>query len=167
MKDLYLSGYKFESMVDGSGVRTVLFFSGCKHNCPGCHSPETHDFNNGQEVTNELIEFLNTEMKKRPFLSGITLSGGDPIYNAEAVYRLLRFLYIPNNNIWLYTGFTYDELMKLKDKYAPKLLNMCNYIVTDPFIESERDITSSCKFRGSTNQRIFYNNHGIWEECKE
>lgn len=149
-EEMYLSGIDYESIADGPGVRTVLFVSGCKHNCPGCHSPSTHDFRNGQEVTPELIRQINEEIAKRPFLSGITLSGGDPMYSARECRRLLDELIIPNDNVWIYSGFTYEEICEHADMML--LLQECDVLVDGPFIESLRDIT--LEFRGSKNQRI-------------
>lgn len=167
MNDLYLSGYLFESLEDGIGVRTVLFFSGCNHNCKDCHSKDTHSFTNGEPVTDELIEFINKEIRKRPYLSGITLSGGDPLYSAKNIYYLLDKLYIPNNDIWLYTGFTIDDIIKSKDIYVHKLTNSCSHIVDGLFEVEKRDISSSCKYRGSTNQKIYKNiGKDKWVECK-
>lgn len=97
--DLYISGVDYESINDGEGVRAVLYISGCRHNCKNCHNPLTHKFNYGVKVNDELIEEINREIKKRYFLNGITLSGGDPMYSAKEVLKLLKKLYIPNNDI--------------------------------------------------------------------
>lgn len=147
---LYLSGVDYESLADGSGVRCVLFVSGCKHDCPGCHSPKTHDFENGEPVTPELIRQINEEIMKRPFLSGITLSGGDPMYSAYEVCELLEQLEIPNDNVWIYTGFTLDEIYS--NANMMRLLIKCNVLVDGCFEQDKRDV--SLRFRGSTNQRI-------------
>ena len=147
---LYLSGIDYESLADGDGVRCVLFISGCEHNCPGCYSPQTHDFKNGEPVTPVLIRQINEEIMKRPFLSGITLSGGDPMYSAYEVCKLLENLEIPNNNVWVYTGFTLDEIHK--NATMLKLLIECNVLVDGCFDQNKRDI--SLRFRGSSNQRV-------------
>lgn len=111
---MYISGVDYESIADGEGVRTTIFVSGCKHKCYGCHSPDTHSFTNGTEVTDEIIDLINSEMDKRKFLSGITLSGGDPMYSAAECAELLDKLHIPHNNVWIYSGFTYEEIKKTK-----------------------------------------------------
>ena len=150
---MYLSGVDYESLADGDGVRTVLFISGCKHNCKGCHSPDTHDFKYGTEVTPDVIEDINQEIKKRlPFLSGITLSGGDPMYSAKECIDLLDKLIVPKENVWVFSGFTYEEIKQNPDMV--NLLERCNVLVDGPFIEEQRDV--SLKFRGSSNQRIIY-----------
>lgn len=147
---LYISGINYESINDGEGVRAVIYISGCRHNCPDCHNPDTHNFKNGKKVNEKLIRQINTEIKKRTFLSGITLSGGDPMYSAKEVRKFLDKIYIPNNNIWIYSGFTIEEI--LKNKEMSSLLRKCNVIVDGLFKKELRDIT--LLYKGSTNQRI-------------
>lgn len=149
---IYLSAYNYESIVDGDGVRAVLFFSGCNHNCEGCHSKHTHSFTNGKLITNDLIQEINDNIKKRPFIKGITLSGGDPMYSAKEIAELLDKLYIPNNDIWVYSGFTYEEIISDEDMF--NLLSKCKYLVDGLYDYTKRDTTNRCKFRGSINQRI-------------
>lgn len=148
--DLYISGIDYESINDGEGVRAVLYISGCKHNCKDCHNPITHNFKNGIKVNDELIEEINNEIKKRYFLNGITLSGGDPMYSAEEVIKLLDKLYIPHNNIWIYSGFTIEEI--INNNSMLKLLKRCNILVDGLYNYKLRDIT--LPYRGSSNQRI-------------
>lgn len=150
LNNLYISGVDFESIADGTGCRTVIFISGCSHHCHNCHSPDTHNFTSGEKVTPELIEYLNTEMKKRPFLSGISLSGGDPMDSANLVNQLLEKLYIPKNNIWCYTGYTYEQI--INDPIKNQLLQHIDTLVDSPYIDALHD--ASLKFKGSSNQRI-------------
>lgn len=147
---MYLSGINYESIADGVGVRTTIFVSGCLHNCYGCQSPSTHNFFAGTPVTKDLIESINVEIRKRPFLSGITLSGGDCMYSPIETIKLLNSLYIPKNNIWCYTGFTIEEL--LKNQNQTELLKRIDVIVDGRFDLNKRDVT--LMFRGSSNQRI-------------
>jgi anaerobic ribonucleoside-triphosphate reductase activating protein len=147
---MYLCGVNFESMVDGEGVRAVLFVSGCLHNCPYCHSPQTHSFTFGREVNQELIDNINSEMDKRPYISGITLSGGDCMYSPVETMKLLKKLHIPHNNVWCYTGFTYEEI--INNKNQAQLLRYVDVLVDGKFDYRKRDITLA--FKGSTNQRI-------------
>lgn len=137
-------------MVDGEGVRAVLFISGCLHDCPYCHSPQTHSFTFGKEINQELINEINREITKRPYISGITLSGGDCMYSPIETLKFIKKLKIPHNNIWCYTGFTYEELLNNKNQF--QLLKNINVLVDGKFDYSKRDI--SLAFRGSTNQRI-------------
>ncbi|KAA9007236.1 anaerobic ribonucleoside-triphosphate reductase activating protein [Paenibacillus spiritus] len=148
-----LAGYIPESIVDGLGLRAVIFISGCFHNCPGCHSPHTHDKGYGREFTEEKQWEIINDIKTNPLLSGITLSGGDCFFSAKEVIQFVVKLKneIPNINIWAYTGFTIEQLMSKQDsKY--RLLEMCDVLVDGRFVLEERDLT--LKYRGSRNQRI-------------
>lgn len=149
-----ISGFIKESIVDGQGVRTVIFFSGCSHSCLGCHSPQTHDKNNGYLFTDELQQSIIEDIKKNPLLSGVTLSGGDPFFSAKEVNVFVKKLKssIPNINIWGYTGFTYEQLTSNRNSEQFKLLEQCDVIVDGKFIKEERDTTLI--FKGSKNQRI-------------
>lgn len=145
-----LIGCSYESFVDAEGVSCVLFISGCKHNCIGCHSPQTHDFNYGIEITDELIDKINEQIDKRPFLNALVLSGGDPMYSAKELLFILDKIHIPNNNLWCYTGFVIEEIQS--DFYMNKLLQRCSYLVDGLFDINKRDIT--LQFKGSSNQRV-------------
>lgn len=94
------------SLVNGYGVRYVIFCQGCSHNCVGCQNPETWDFNGGKEITpEELVE----DIKNHKHIDGVTLSGGDPFFQQDECVSLLKLL--PKNlNIWIYTGFNYEEI---------------------------------------------------------
>jgi anaerobic ribonucleoside-triphosphate reductase activating protein len=147
---MYLCGANYESIADGICVRTTLFISGCLHNCYKCQSPQTHSFTYGREVDEKMINQINSEIKKRPFLSGITLSGGDCMYSPLETLKLIKKLYIPHNNIWCYTGFTYEKLLQNSNQY--QLLKEINVLVDGKFDFKNRDVT--LLFRGSANQRI-------------
>lgn len=155
-----LSGIMYESFADAEGVAVVLFVSGCKHKCKGCHSPQTHDFDCGVELTDMLISEINAEIDKRPFLSAMVLSGGDPMYSAEELLRILPNLHVPNNNIWCYSGFTIEEIQA--DPSMNRLLQRCSHLVDGPFDINKRDIT--LKFKGSSNQRLWKMKNGTWIE---
>lgn len=145
-----LAGINYESLADADGVSCVLFISGCKHNCIGCHSPQTHDFDFGIEITDSVIDKINAEIDKRPFLNALVLSGGDPMYSAKDLLTILPKLHIPKNNLWCYSGFTFDEIKTNPDMKA--LLNKCTCLVDGMFDIDKRDIT--LRFKGSTNQRV-------------
>ena len=160
MLDLYLSGVDYESVTDGPGVRTSIFLSGCKHMCPGCHNPETHNPQFGSKLNDVMIETIAYFIGNRPYLDGITLTGGDPLYNPEAtlefVLHLKRSLDKQWNklSVWLYTGYTWEQIeqnMQSNDslKY---LVSMIDVIVDGQFIESLSD--KRLAFKGSSNQRI-------------
>lgn len=145
-----IAGVLYESIVDGEGMRIVIFISGCKHNCTNCFNKELQDFNFGKPINNEIIKEISIEISKRPFLSGITLSGGDPFYQPLEVIELIKKIPIPKNNIWAYTGFNFEELLKNKEQAA--LLSYIDVLVDGKFLPELHDATLA--FRGSSNQRI-------------
>ncbi|WP_025025928.1 anaerobic ribonucleoside-triphosphate reductase activating protein [Caldalkalibacillus mannanilyticus] len=136
-----------DSVVDGEGLRTVIFFAGCPHKCEGCHNPESWNPCNGKSMTVEEIleEALNP-------LTQITLSGGDPFYQARSVKKIAKELKRHGKNIWAYTGWTLEEIKNSKDLDKVELLEYVDVLVDGPFLLSERDLTLT--FRGSRNQRI-------------
>lgn len=140
-----------DSIVDGEGIRTVVWTQGCSHNCLGCHNPETHDFNGGYL---ESIEDLKKEISELVNQQGVTFSGGDPLYQVDAVLELVKFCQSINLNVWLYTGFTFEELrimMKRNTKLKELLMNV-DALVDGKFLLEEKSY--DVKFRGSKNQRI-------------
>lgn len=155
---LHIAGINYESTADAEGVSCVIFFSGCKHFCRGCHSGDTWDFNYGKKISDDLINIINTEIDKRPFLSSLVLSGGDPMYSAVEIKKFISKIHVPNGNIWCYTGFLMEQIMKNDDMKG--LLNLCNVLIDGKFEIDKRDITLS--FRGSSNQRIWRKRNGEW-----
>lgn len=143
--------HKIEStnLSNGLGWRVVLWVSGCSHKCEGCHNPETWDPNSGKLFTvkelRKIIEFLD-----KPYIKGLTLSGGDPLMpeNRAGVLQLVKAVKdnCPTKDIWLYTGYEYSKIKDLD------ILNYVDVVVDGEFILSERDIT--LPFRGSRNQKI-------------
>lgn len=148
---MYLSGIENESLVDGPGIRVAIFISGCHHACPECHNPETWDFKYGHTYTEEDTNHI-IELCKNPLIDGITLSGGDPFYSAgELIPIVKQFRKIfPDKNVWAFTGFLWEQLMKHPD--MQRLASLCDVIVDGPFIIARKDFTQS--FRGSYNQRF-------------
>lgn len=144
-----LSGIEKESIVDGPGLRYVLFSQGCIHNCPGCHNPQTHGFTGGETYD---LEDLVREIEENPLLSGVTFSGGDPFNQAEAFSVLARMVKGRGLTIWSYTGYTIEELRSSKDPFQSALLHQVDVLVEGRFVQSLR--TLSKPFAGSSNQRI-------------
>jgi len=140
-----------DSIVDGEGVRAVIWTQGCKHHCPGCHNPETHSFDDGYLVD---VEDIKTKIAALEGQDGITLSGGDPFEQAEACLEIAKYAKGQNLNVWSYTGYTYEKLIeKAKtDKNVLELLKNIDVLVDGPFILREKSYDS--KFRGSKNQRL-------------
>ena len=140
-----------DSIVDGKGIRTVIWTQGCSHNCKGCHNPDTHDFNGGFLKD---IDVLKEEIRSLEMQDGITLSGGDPFFQIDAIYEIAKFCNEINLNVWCYTGFTFEELLKMSNK-NPKIISLLSKIdvlVDGKFVEAKKSY--DCKFRGSTNQRL-------------
>lgn len=140
-----------DSIVDGEGLRTVIWMQGCSHNCLACHNPETHDFNGGQEVD---IEQIFKELSLVENQTGITLSGGDPMSQPEASLFIAGFAHQIGLNVWCYTGFTFEELLTLS-KTKPIYLELLKNI--DVLIDGRFELehkSLNCIYRGSTNQRI-------------
>ena len=139
-----------DTIVDGPGLRTSVYFAGCGHHCKACHNPESWDFAGGHETTvGELVDEIKEYGNGK-----VTLSGGDPMYQYKFVERLLGTLRdeIPGVDIWICTGFTMAEL-ESDPKYAG-ILKLANAIVDGPFVLELKDET--LEFRGSSNQKINY-----------
>jgi len=149
---LRLSGVVKESIVDGKGLRFVVFCQGCPHHCPGCHNPHTHDFNAGTDTD---IEKIVEEVKKNPMLQGVTFSGGEPFCQAGAFAALARRLKEENRklDLMVYSGWTYEQLVKKSEEEPAvgELLKLCDTLVDGPFILAQKDLT--LRYRGSRNQR--------------
>lgn len=147
-----------ESIVDGPGFRLTLFLQGCKHYCHNCHNKSTWDFNGGYLIsTQELADHIVQRLLRSSYFSGLTISGGDPLYQSKELEELIVLIKekIPNIDIWVYTGFIYEEIKNLS------VLKLINVLVDGPFIEAKKDLTQ--KFKGSTNQRIIYLKKGVPE----
>lgn len=145
-----IAGIINESVTDGPGLRTTLFFQGCPHACPGCHNPQTWSFSGGQEY--DLSELIAT-LRITPLLSGVTFSGGEPFVQAEAAARIAEYVKSRNLNLWVYTGFIWEKLLLDIDRPRYReLINLADVIVDGPYQEKRRNLT--LPFRGSQNQRI-------------
>ena len=142
--EIRISGIAKNSIVDGTGIRYVIFGQGCPLKCEGCHNPDTHDFNGGRLV---LISQIAAEIKKDPLLDGVTFSGGEPFVQPEAFAALADA--VADYNIFCYTGYTFEELYKKPEAHI--LLNKLDVLVDGRFKKSQR--TYNHKFRGSGNQR--------------
>ena len=141
-----------DSIVDGPGIRAVVWTQGCPHKCIGCHNPQTHDINDGVEVeVSEVIE----DLSKLKLHKGITLSGGDPLMQAEACTHIAKYAKGRNLDVWLYTGYTFDKIVKAANTYRTdwaELMKYIDVIVDGPFIQEKK--SELLKFKGSTNQRL-------------
>lgn len=147
---LKIAGYERGTMADGPGIRNVVFFQGCPHNCPDCHNPQTHTFDfpdnyTVDEVVDGLIE---------PDVD-VTISGGDPIMQIDGLIELCQKLKEHKKNIWVYTGYTIEQLLLM-----PKFYKLIKYI--DVIVDGKYDKNlPPAQFRGSSNQRILYFENGV------
>ena len=135
-----------DTMVDGPGFRTSIYCAGCRHACPGCHNPQSWDFNGGHEMTTEqLLRIIEAD----PY-ANVTFTGGDPMYQAEGFAELAQAIHErTNKDIWCFTGFTYESLINDDQR---ELLENIDVLVDGPFVQRLRD--PDLLFRGSSNQRI-------------
>ncbi|MBR4236206.1 MAG: anaerobic ribonucleoside-triphosphate reductase activating protein [Clostridia bacterium] len=149
--DIRIAGLVDDSIVDGPGFRLAVFTQGCPHNCPGCHNPETHDFAAGKTDDTERIISV---MRENALLDGVTLTGGDPFCQSLPCALIAEAAHESGLNVWAYSGWTFEELMKKADADASvmRFLKSTDVLVDGPFILSER--TLELRFRGSRNQRL-------------
>lgn len=131
--------------VDGPGFRTAIYFAGCRHRCPGCHNPQSWDFDAGDPMD---IDRLMEIIEEEDF--DVTLSGGDPLYHPEFVKALVKRIKSIGHTVWVYTGFTWEEI--LDSHLLTDAIRDVDVIVEGPFIQSLHD--PDLRFRGSSNQRI-------------
>ena len=135
-----------DTMVDGPGFRTSIYCAGCRHKCPGCHNPQSWDFNGGRWMsTDELMKIIVAD----PF-ANVTFTGGDPMYQCDGFAELARAIHQQTNkDIWCYTGFSFESLITRAQR---ELLELLDVLVDGPFVEKLRD--PDLLFRGSSNQRL-------------
>lgn len=154
---------RYEDILNGPGFRTVVFVSGCDRHCIGCHNPETWDPNSGSPFTlkekNSIIESL-----RDPYISGVTFSGGDPLFhtNVKEILNICKDIrkdpIAGTKTIWVYTGYKYEEIANIKnEEQRAAIFELFIYI--DVLVDGEFMIefkNPNCMFAGSTNQRLIY-----------
>ena len=136
-------------MLNGNGLRVTLWVAGCEHHCANCHNPATWDINSGipfdVAAMNELLDALNQD-----YISGLTLSGGDPMHidNREEILRICDVVKqkFPKKNIWMYTGYTFEEI-----KDSP-ILTYVDILIDGKYVDELKD--TSAHWVGSTNQKV-------------
>ncbi|WP_018214442.1 anaerobic ribonucleoside-triphosphate reductase activating protein [Desulfitobacterium hafniense] len=146
-----IAGIVEESIVDGPGIRLVVFAQGCPHHCPGCHNPETHAYEGGKSVA--IAEILQ-RLAMNPLLDGITLSGGEPFAQAAGFALLAQSARQRGFHVMTYSGYTYEELTASSEQNPAwaLLLEQTDLLVDGPFQLAERNLL--LPFRGSENQRV-------------
>ena len=145
---LRLAGTVGESIVDGPGIRYVVFTQGCPHHCPGCQNPETHDFAGGHEVG---IGTLLADIRRNPLVSGVTFSGGEPFAQAGALLPLAQALKADGKHLMAFTGYAFEELLQGSEEMRA-LLALLDLVVDGRFELAQKSL--ALRFRGSANQRV-------------
>lgn len=150
---------KYFDIANGAGVRISLFVSGCRHHCKGCFNPEAWKFTFGKLFTSDVADSIVFRLDT-PFIDGLSILGGEPL-EPENQVELVKFLHrvktaYPKKDIWMWTGFIFEDLMagttRANTEHLNKLLSYVNVLVDGPFMIDKKDIT--LRFRGSSNQRI-------------
>jgi anaerobic ribonucleoside-triphosphate reductase activating protein len=149
MKIRLASAMQLDSIVDGPGLRCVIWTQGCLHNCKGCQNPQTHDFEAGFETTTEHIIEKLSEIKLQ---KGITFSGGDPFEQSDACAEIAKAAHTLNLDVWAYTGYTFEQLINSNRKDFMDFINEIDFLIDGPFILEQKSL--ALRFRGSKNQRI-------------
>ena len=141
------------NMVNGEGLRTVIWVSGCERKCPGCFSPHTHDFKSGIEFDEKAITELFKDSKE-DWCNGITILGGEPLhpFNRSKVLEIVKSHKekFPNKTIWLYTGYCWNEI--IEDSEMSEIIKYIDVVCDGPFVESLKDV--NLKWVGSSNQHV-------------
>lgn len=145
--DIRVAGKIEESIVDGPGLRYVLFTQGCPHRCPGCHNPETHDPFGGQPVA---VSEIVRDIRRNPITRGVTFSGGEPFLQSGALAPLANELKRQGYHLMAYTGYLIEELLARPGHRA--FLACLDVVVDGPFVLEKRSL--ELRFRGSSNQRF-------------
>jgi anaerobic ribonucleoside-triphosphate reductase activating protein len=153
-----IAGIDYNDTAAAPGISLTVYVSGCEHRCPGCHNPEAWDFNYGEELNTEIMYKILNGLTANNISRTLCIMGGEPLHprNREAVGDIItnvkeRF---PNIEIWLWTGYLYEDLLMEHNPALNYIFSKVDVLVDGPYIQEQRDIT--LKARGSRNQRIIY-----------
>lgn len=148
-------------IANGPGMRVSLFVSGCTHHCEGCFNAQTWDFAYGKEYTSDITQAL-IQMIDRPYIKGITILGGEPMEpenqkDVLALLQAIRSAFGDSKNIWIYSGYTFEQLIgkqpcRASTPTTKEILALTDVLVDGEFVMAQKDV--SLAFRGSRNQRI-------------
>ena len=145
---LRVASVRQDSAVDGPGLRLAVFAQGCPHRCPGCHNPQTHDPGGGYDTT---VGAVMRMARDNPLLAGLTLTGGEPFLQAGPMAALARAAKEAALNVWVYSGWTFEELLG-RDDGSRELLEACDVLADGPYDQAQEDYHAL--YRGSRNQRL-------------
>lgn len=147
---LQIGGFLDNSLVNGDGIRFIIFVSGCLHNCDLCQNEFMQDFNYGDSTSiDDILKKIKSNM---PIIKGVTFSGGEPFESSAPLLRLSEQVRSLGLNIWCYSGYTYDELMQSEDSSKLRLLKSIDVLIDGKFDKTLKEGAS--KYTGSSNQRI-------------
>lgn len=150
------SGIIRNDLAAAPGVSVSFFTQGCPHRCPGCHNPETWNFNDGKEFTHEVLEEIYKALSANGVTRSFCVMGGEPLCNENLFLTLLVLKevkqHFPQVKIYLWTGYYYEDLIHNIDPHMEQVLDLIDILIDGPYIESKRDIT--LPLRGSSNQSI-------------
>jgi anaerobic ribonucleoside-triphosphate reductase activating protein len=138
------------------GVSVSFFTQGCPHRCPGCHNPETWDYEGGKDFTPKVIDEILEALSANGINRSLAIMGGEPLCENNCFLTLLLIKNIkeksPKTKIYVWTGYYYDDLLKTGNPYVKQILDLANVLIDGPYIEAQRDLT--LPMRGSSNQNI-------------
>ena len=150
------SGLIKNDITAAPGLCVSFFAQGCPHHCPGCHNPETWDFNGGKEFTNDTLKEILEALTAQNIHRDLCIMGGEPLCEENAFLTRLIIQevrkHVPNAKIYIWSGYTYEELMRSSDSHVVDSLRLADVLIDGPYIEAERDIT--LPMRGSRNQHV-------------
>jgi anaerobic ribonucleoside-triphosphate reductase activating protein len=155
---IYLAGFIEDSIVDGPGLRTVIFTQGCDKDCPGCHNPDSRPVHGGSPYS---VEELYEKITSNPLCAGVTFSGGEPLLQAEALLPLARLIKGAGLPLAIYSGDTIEQVLERGCSAQIELLALADVLIDGPFVEAEKSL--SLPFRGSRNQRILNSARSVSE----
>lgn len=151
-----IAGIYWDDTAAAPGIALSVYFSGCHFHCPGCHNPEAQDFNYGEEYGFDLRQKIMEKLGKNGVMRTLCILGGEPLNdeNVEDVMNLIGWckLDYPNLKVYLWTGYTIEELEKRDNRAVNTILYMLDYLIDGRYEEDKRDTT--LPLRGSSNQRI-------------
>ena len=150
------SGLIKNDITAAPGLCVSFFTQGCPHHCPGCHNPETWDFNKGKEFTNDTLKEILEALTAQNIHRDLCIMGGEPLCQENAFLTRLIIQevrkHVPGTKIYIWSGYTYEELKANQNPHIADSLRLADVLIDGPYIEAERDITLD--MRGSRNQRV-------------
>lgn len=150
------SGVIYNDITAAPGLCVSFFTQGCPHHCYRCHNPQTWDFEGGKEFTYKVLEQIVEGLTADGIQRNLCIMGGEPLcsenqFLTELIVKTVKEQ-LPEVKIYIWTGYTYAELLNKHDIHLESILNMVDYLIDGPYIDDLRDVT--LQMRGSTNQNI-------------